>query len=130
MKTILQKSVQKAIEVEFDNWINATAYQGTPARSEVRNGSYERQLHTPVGTITLHICHDRDGEFSTTGAPRRRCACLKGPQQSPSPGYRYNASDARSKFTQFFEFLLLITNEIALKIVIVAKKYIESKLES
>jgi transposase-like protein len=31
----------------------------------LRNGTYSRELKTRVGTITLHVCRDREGNFKT-----------------------------------------------------------------
>ena len=37
----------------------------TKGRNGYRNGTYQRQLKTRVGSISLNVCRDRDGEFST-----------------------------------------------------------------
>lgn len=62
--TIIQYHLQKAIEIEFDKFIKAERYERTDDRKGYRNGSYERLLNTRVGTIMLHVCRDRDGQFS------------------------------------------------------------------
>lgn len=63
--TIIQSYLQKAIEIEFNKFIKADKYERTDGRKGHRNGSYERLINTRVGTIMLHVCRDRDGEFST-----------------------------------------------------------------
>ena len=64
-KNALQEFIQQALQSEFRNFIGADDYQRTSERKGSRNGAYERQLKTRVGTLTLKVCRDRDGEFRT-----------------------------------------------------------------
>lgn len=63
LKHALQHFMQKALEEEFQKFIGANEYQRTPERKGYRNGSYERQLKTRVGSLLISVCRDRDGEF-------------------------------------------------------------------
>jgi len=45
--------------------IQAEAYERTEERKGYRNGSYERDLITRAGSITLRVPCFRDGSFST-----------------------------------------------------------------
>lgn len=65
LKQALQEFIQKTLESEFKNYIGADDYQRTGERKGYRNGSYDRQLKTRVGSLTLSICRDREGEFRT-----------------------------------------------------------------
>jgi putative transposase len=62
---IVQSFLQMAIKNEFDQFIGAKEYERTENRVGQRNGSYERHLNTRVGSLTLHVCRDRAGEFRT-----------------------------------------------------------------
>lgn len=64
-KNALQEFIQQALQAEFRNFIGADDYQRTSERKGFRNGAYERQLKTRVGTLYLKVCRDRDGEFRT-----------------------------------------------------------------
>lgn len=57
--------MQKALDCEFLNFIGAQHYERTSSRNGYRNGTYERQLKTRVGCLTLHVCRDPTGEFQT-----------------------------------------------------------------
>lgn len=65
--TFLKKAIgnflQKILNEEFDSHINAEPFERSPHRKGYRNGSYTRGLKTRVGTISLNVCRDRDGEF-------------------------------------------------------------------
>lgn len=61
---VMQKALQGALNAQFDKFIGAGDYERTEQRNGHRNGSYERQLYTRVGSITLRVCRDRAGEFS------------------------------------------------------------------
>lgn len=65
LPSAVQAFLQQAIKYEFNKFIGADAYERTDERKGHRNGYYERQLNTRVGTITLEVCRDRDGEFQT-----------------------------------------------------------------
>ena len=65
LKRALETFMQGALESEFRRFINADEYQRTFERKGYRNGDYERQLKTRVGTLMLRVCRDREGEFQT-----------------------------------------------------------------
>ena len=62
---MVQSAIQKALDVQFTEFIGADLYERTEERRAVRNGSYQRQLKTRVGSIELNVCRDRAGEFKT-----------------------------------------------------------------
>jgi len=66
LKNIVQASLQQALELQFNNYIGVEKYSRDEARHGTRNGSYTRELHLRVGTITLNVCRDREGNFSQT----------------------------------------------------------------
>ncbi len=65
MAKIIQHFLQAAMNEEFDEFIGAQKYERSENRNGSRNGFYERQLTTRVGSITLHVCRDRNGNFQT-----------------------------------------------------------------
>lgn len=65
LKNMLRSILQEAITNEFNKFIGAEEYERTDTRNGYRNGYYERDLQLRVGTITLRICRDRDGNFQT-----------------------------------------------------------------
>jgi putative transposase len=65
MEEVVRSALQKVINTEFENFIQAGHYERTDGRQGYRNGSYDRTLHTRVGSIQLRICRDRDGNFKT-----------------------------------------------------------------
>ena len=64
LKQAVQTLIQKALEEEFRKFIGADEYERSNERVGYRNGSYQRQLKTRVGSLNLSVCRDRDGEFS------------------------------------------------------------------
>ena len=65
LKQAVQAFVQKALEEEFRKFIGADEGQRTEERKGYRNGTYSRQLKTRIGSLSLNVCRDRDGEFKT-----------------------------------------------------------------
>lgn len=65
LKKALEVFVQNTLDSEFRRFISADEYQRVQERKGYRNGNYERQLKTRVGTLMLKVCRDRDGEFRT-----------------------------------------------------------------
>ena len=65
LKTMIQSAIQKALDMQFAEFIGAGLYERTEERRAVRNGSYQRQLKTRVGSIELDVCRDREGTFRT-----------------------------------------------------------------
>ena len=64
LANIVQAALQTALNAQFEQFIGAKDYERTDQRKGHRNGSYERQLYTRVGSIILQVCRDRAGEFS------------------------------------------------------------------
>ena len=64
-RTILTKVFNELMEKERDEYLENTAYQRDPNRSTYRNGYYERDYTTKIGTLTLRVPRTRDGKFST-----------------------------------------------------------------
>lgn len=65
LKAMMQSALQKMLDSQFMEFIGALPYERSPERRAVRNGSYQRQLKTRVGSIELNVCRDREGEFRT-----------------------------------------------------------------
>jgi transposase-like protein len=63
LANIIQEAIQKAIHIQFLRHIGADEYERTEERQGHRNGYYTRQLQTRVGSISLHVCRDREGNF-------------------------------------------------------------------
>ena len=51
------------MEKERDEYLENTAYQRDPSRTTYRNGYYERDYTTKIGTLTLRVPRTRDGKF-------------------------------------------------------------------
>jgi putative transposase len=65
LRELVQDNLQRIIQVEFENYIQALPYERTDSRRGYRNGSYSRKIKTRVGTIELDMIRDREGQFST-----------------------------------------------------------------
>lgn len=65
LKPVVENFLQNVLMEQFKTFIGATEYERTEERKGYRNGSYNRQLKTRVGTISLEVCRDRDGRFRT-----------------------------------------------------------------
>ena len=63
MQKTMQTVLQNALLMQFDKFMGADPYERTENRNGLRNGTYDRKLNTRVGTITLKVCRDRDGQF-------------------------------------------------------------------
>lgn len=66
IKGIVEEALQKVINTQFEDFIQAGEYERTDSRNGYRNGSYTRKFHTRVGSVTLRICRDREGRFQTS----------------------------------------------------------------
>ena len=64
-RSLLQKVVQDALESEMENFLEAGPYERTETRRGYRAGYYSRRMETRVGTLTLRVPQDRDGNFKT-----------------------------------------------------------------
>ena len=65
LRNLLQKMVQDILESEMENFLEAGPYERTETRRGYRAGYYSRRLETRVGTLTLKIPQDRQGNFKT-----------------------------------------------------------------
>jgi putative transposase len=66
VKASLALILNSLMEKERDEYINALSHERTEERKGYRNGYYERELITGVGSLKLKVPRTRDGEFSTT----------------------------------------------------------------
>src|SRR4028118_2110421 len=58
--------LEQILDEEMTDHVGAQRRERTPNRTGERNGSYERDLITPVGKIEqLRVPRDRDGTFTT-----------------------------------------------------------------
>src|SRR5690625_2570947 len=64
-KTILTKVFNELMEKERDEYLDNKSYQRDPNRSTYRNGYYDREYTTKIGTLNLRVPRTRDGKFST-----------------------------------------------------------------
>ena len=64
-KSILTKVFNQLMEKERDEYLDNEAYQRDPNRMTYRNGYYNRDYTTKLGTLNLRVPRTRDGKFST-----------------------------------------------------------------
>ena len=64
-RRLLQKIVQDTLESEIENFLEAGPYERTETRRGYRAGYYSRRMETRVGTLTLRVPQDRQGNFKT-----------------------------------------------------------------
>ena len=65
LKAIVEAAVQRVLEWEMTEHLQAGPHERTDARRGHRNGYKPRSLKTRVGTIELRIPQDREGTFKT-----------------------------------------------------------------
>lgn len=53
------------LQAEMTDYLGAAPGERTDDRQGYRNGSYQRQLTTRVGTLELEVPRDREGKFQT-----------------------------------------------------------------
>ncbi|MCM3742469.1 IS256 family transposase [Oceanobacillus luteolus] len=70
VKSSLSLILNSLMEKERDEYINALSHERTDNRRGYRNGYYERELVTGVGSLKLKVPRTRDGEFSPTAFKR------------------------------------------------------------
>lgn len=66
LRQLIETVVQQTLEREFATVLGAAAYERTPARRGVRNGTRPRTLVTRVGRIALAVPRDRAALFQPT----------------------------------------------------------------
>ena len=65
MAVLLEPILNQILQAEMTEHLGAEPEEHTDDRRGYRNGSYERQLTTRVGTIELEVPRDREGTFQT-----------------------------------------------------------------
>ncbi len=63
LRDVIGGTLQKILDTQFEQHLGANKYERTEERRGYRNGTYERQVKTRVGCITLSVCRDREGTF-------------------------------------------------------------------
>jgi len=83
-KNILTTVFNQLMENQRTEYIQADDYERSESRQSQRNGYYERDFTTRVGTLELKVPRTRDGEFAPTVFERyqrmkRHCSlqCLR-----------------------------------------------------
>lgn len=64
-KILLQESLNSILQAESTAQLGAEKYERTEERSDSRNGSRERELHTRIGTIDLTVPRHRNVPFKS-----------------------------------------------------------------
>jgi len=65
LKIMVEETLQKILDNEFNSFLGASPYQRTDRRNGYRNGTYNRTVYTRVGPLELQVPRDRQGLFST-----------------------------------------------------------------
>jgi hypothetical protein len=65
MAVLLEPILNQILQAEMTEHLKAKPGEQTDDRRGYRNGGYERQLTTRVGTIELEVPRDRDGTIQT-----------------------------------------------------------------
>ena len=65
LRSIVETTVQRLLEYEITEHLQAGPYERTDARKGHRNGYKPRTLKTRVGTSELRVPQDREGTFKT-----------------------------------------------------------------
>ncbi len=66
MKASIVLVLNAYMEMERDEYLQASAYERSDDRRDYRNGYYDRELLTSIGRIQLRVPRTREGEFSTS----------------------------------------------------------------
>ena len=64
-EVLMQKMFNKVLQAEMTEHLGADRYERSEERTGYRHGSYERELTTRVGRLTLEVPRAQDGSFST-----------------------------------------------------------------
>jgi transposase-like protein len=65
VRVSVEETLNGMLEAEADRLCRAERYERTPERVDTRAGTYERQLHTKAGEVTLHVPKLRSLPFET-----------------------------------------------------------------
>lgn len=66
MKSMIILVLNEYMKHEQTEFLQANNYERSPERRDYRNGYYEREYVTKIGSITLKVPRTRSGEFHTT----------------------------------------------------------------
>jgi putative transposase len=55
VRSTVEETLNAMLDAEADRLCQAERYERTEARKDTRAGSYQRQLHTKVGEVTLKV---------------------------------------------------------------------------
>ena len=72
VRGMVEETLNAMLEAEADRLCNAERYERTQARRDQRSGSYERQLQTKAGQVTLRVAKLRVQTFETAIIERYR----------------------------------------------------------
>ena len=64
-EVLLEKVMNEVLQAEMTEHLGAEPGEHTDDRCGYRNGSYERELTTRIGSLKLEVPRDRDGTFQT-----------------------------------------------------------------
>ena len=64
-RQLLESSLNTLLQAESTEQLHAEPYERSAERKDSRNGSYDRDLTTRIGTITLHVPRHRNQKFET-----------------------------------------------------------------
>ena len=64
-RQLLESSLNTLLQAESTEQLHAEPYERSAERKDSRNGSYDRDLTTRIGTITLHVPRHRNQKFAT-----------------------------------------------------------------
>ena len=65
MRDVIQKAVQRVLEGEMAEFLQAAPYERTNVRRGYRSGHRPRKLKTRVGAMSLEVPTERAGKFRT-----------------------------------------------------------------
>jgi putative transposase len=72
VRATVEETLNALLEAEADHLCGARKYERTEARKDTRAGSYDRQLHTKAGEVTLQVPKLRSLPFETAIIERYR----------------------------------------------------------
>jgi transposase-like protein len=64
-EVLLEKVMNEILQAEMTKHLGAEPGERTDDRCGYRNGSYERELTTRIGSLKLEVPRDREGTFQT-----------------------------------------------------------------
>jgi len=72
VRSTVEETLNAMLDAEADRLCRAERYERTEARQDTRAGSYQRQLHTKVGEVSLKVPKLRTLPFETAIIERYR----------------------------------------------------------